>query len=56
MLKKDKIKLMVVLILILMMATTYFIFGKDSIIMKSMAGFSLVLWIVTMLYLNKKYK
>lgn len=54
MLKKEKIKLIVVLILILMMAITYFIFGKESIVMKSMAGFSLVFWIITMIYLNKK--
>ncbi len=54
MLKKDKIKLIVVLILIVLMATTYFIFGKESIVMKSMAGFSLIFWVVTMIYLNKK--
>ena len=52
--KKDKIKLIVVLILIVIMATTYFIFGKENIVMKSMAGFSLVFWVVTMIYLNKK--
>ncbi|MBI2279564.1 MAG: hypothetical protein HYU68_02580 [Bacteroidetes bacterium] len=52
--KKDKIKLIVVSILIVMIATTYLVFGKESIVMKSMAGFSLVFWIVTMIYLNKR--
>lgn len=56
MLQRDKIKLIVVSILVVLMATTYFIFGKESIAMKSVSGFSLVFWIITMVYLNKKYK
>lgn len=56
MLKKEKIKIVVVLILILMMASTYYFFGKESIVMKSMAGFSLIFWVITMVSLNKKYK
>lgn len=55
MLKRDKIKLVVVSVLLVMIVTTYFIFGKESIVMKSMAGFSLVFWIVTMIYLNKRH-
>ncbi len=54
MLKKDKIKLVVVSILLVMMVITYFIFGEESIAMKSMAGFSLIFWVATMIYLNKK--
>jgi len=56
MLTKDKIKVVVVLILILLMAITYFFVGKESIIMKSVAGSSLIIWLLTLLYVNKKYK
>lgn len=55
MLKKEKIKIIVVLILITIMALTYFFFGKESVVMKSVAGFSLVFWVITMIYLNKKH-
>lgn len=55
MLKKEKIKIIVVLILIAMMGLTYFFFGKESMVMKSVAGFSLVCWVIIMIYLNKKH-
>lgn len=56
MLKRDKIKLIVVSILVSIMAITYFLFGKESVAMKSAAGFSLASWLITMVYVNKKYK
>lgn len=56
MLKRDKIKLVVVSILLVMIASSYIVFGKESMVMKSVAGFSLVFWIITMIYLNRKYK
>tara|TARA_R110001592_G_scaffold208843_2_gene459891 strand:+ start:6664 stop:6834 length:171 start_codon:yes stop_codon:yes gene_type:complete len=56
MLQKDKIKLIVVLILIIAMGLTYFFVGKESIIMKSVAGASFIIWLLTLFFLNKKYK
>ena len=55
MLQKDKIKIIVVLTLIIAMGITYFFEGKESLVMKIVAGFSLVIWLVTLVLLNKKY-
>lgn len=54
--KRDKIKMIIALSLVLMMATTYYFFGKNSLPMKTAAGFSLLFWIATMIYVNKKFK
>lgn len=56
MLKRDKIKLIVVSILVGMLTVTYFLFGKESVALKSVSVFSLISWVGTMIYLNKKYK
>jgi membrane protein YdbS with pleckstrin-like domain len=55
MLQKDKIKIIVVLTLIIAMGITYFFEGKESFVMKIVAGLSLVIWLVTLVLLNKKY-
>ena len=55
MLQKDKIKIIVVLTLIFAMGITYFFEGKESLVMKTVAGLSLVIWLITLLLLNKKY-
>ncbi len=55
MLQKDKIKIIVVLTLIIAMGITYFFEGKESLVMKIVAGLSLVIWLVTLVLLNKKY-
>ena len=54
--KRDKIKMIVALSLVLIMVITYYFFGKNSLPMKTTAGFSLVFWIATMIYVNKKIK
>lgn len=56
MLKKDKIKIAVVSILIVLLITSYIIVGKDSVVMKYVSGFCLLAWIATMVITNKKYK
>lgn len=54
-LKKDKIKIIVISILIGLLASSFFIFGKDSAEMKYVSGFCLVVWLITMFVVNKKY-
>jgi hypothetical protein len=54
--KRDKIKMIIALSLVLMMAITYYFFGKESLPMKTAAGFSLLFWIATMIYVNRKFK
>ena len=56
MLQKDKIKIIVVLALISLMGSTYYFTGKESIVMKSVAGSSLAIWMFTLWLVNKKYK
>lgn len=56
MLQKDKIKIIVVLILVITMGLTYSFVGKESGIMKSVSGASLIIWLLTLFFLNKKYK
>ncbi len=56
MLKRDKIKISVIAILLLLLGGTYFLFGKESIVMKYVAGACLIGWLATMLIVNKKYK
>jgi hypothetical protein len=54
-LKKDKIKTIVIAILISLLASSFFIFGKDSSEMKYVSGFCLLTWLGTMFFVNKKY-
>ncbi len=54
-LKKDKIKIIVIAILIGLFATSFFIFGKDAPEMKYASGFCLIVWLGTMFIVNKKY-
>jgi len=52
--KKDKIKILTLLIMITIIGLTYWFFGKDSIILKSLAAVFLAVWFVLMFILNKK--
>jgi membrane protein YdbS with pleckstrin-like domain len=54
--QKDKIKIIVVLILALVMGITYYFEGKESIIMKSVVGASFAIWLLTLFFLNRKNK
>jgi hypothetical protein len=54
-LKKDKIKIIVIAVLIGLLTTSFFLFGKDSSEMKYVSGFCLVAWLATMFIVNKKY-
>ncbi|MCB9363224.1 MAG: hypothetical protein H6587_01520 [Flavobacteriales bacterium] len=54
--QKDKIKIIVVLILALVMGITYYFEDKESIIMKSVAAASFGVWLLTLFFLNKKHK
>jgi len=54
-LKKDKIKIIVIAILIGLLTTSFFLFGKDSQQMKYVSGFCLIAWLTTMFIVNKKY-
>ena len=56
MLKRDKIKIIVIAILLLSLGSAYFLFGKESIVMKYVAGTCLIAWLATMFIVNKKYK
>jgi protein-S-isoprenylcysteine O-methyltransferase Ste14 len=54
--QKDKLKLIVVVLLVIIMGTTYYFVGKESVIMKSVAASSFGVWLLTLFFLNKKYK
>jgi hypothetical protein len=53
---KDKIKLIVIAILLSSIGITYFMVGKESIIMKYVSGGALAIWLITMFFTNKKPK
>jgi hypothetical protein len=56
-LQKDKFKLILFAVLIVILVVTYSIFGKEHIAMKIAAASSLVIWIVgSKLVINKKFK
>lgn len=55
MLKKDKIKVVVIAILLTAIAITYFLLGKESPITKYVSGACLIVWLATMFIVNKKY-
>jgi hypothetical protein len=56
-LQKDKFKLILFAVLIVILGVTYSIFGKEHIAMKIAAASSLVIWIVgSKLVINKKFK
>jgi len=52
--KKDKIKALVALGLVVIAITSFLIVGKESVIMKYVSGGCLVTWLATMFFLNKK--
>ncbi|MCW8897751.1 MAG: hypothetical protein OQJ96_04315 [Flavobacteriales bacterium] len=54
MLKKDKIKIIIGILLTAINLTTYFIIGKEGNTMKVVAGSSLFIWLITMYITNKK--
>ncbi|MCB0402765.1 MAG: hypothetical protein KDD41_11820 [Flavobacteriales bacterium] len=56
MLKRDKIKVVVIAILLVILGIMFFIFGKDSPIMKYTSAFCLIAWLATMFIVNKKYR
>ena len=53
-LRKDKIKLIIGILLTAINLTTYFIIGKEGYTMKIIAGSSLFIWLITMYITNKK--
>jgi hypothetical protein len=56
-LQKDKFKLILFAILVVILVISYTIFGKEHIAMKIAAGSSLVIWIVgSRLLINKFFK
>jgi hypothetical protein len=56
-LQKDKFKLILFAILLVILVVTYSIFGKEHLAMKIAAGSSLVIWVVgSRLIINKKFK
>jgi hypothetical protein len=56
-LQKDKFKLILFAILVVVLVITYSIFGEDHIAMKIAAGSSLAIWLVgSRLIINKKFK
>lgn len=52
--QKDKIKALVALTLIIIVLGTFFIVGKEAILMKYVSGAALIIWLTTMFWLNKK--
>ncbi len=56
MLKKDKIKFIVLAILVTILGISLMLVGKESPIMKYVSGFCLAAWLITMFTLNKKFK
>lgn len=56
MLKRDKIKVIVICMLLVLLGTMYFIFGKDSPYLKYTSAFCLIAWLATMFIVNKKYR
>jgi hypothetical protein len=56
MLPKDKVKAIVALCLVLILTTSFFVFGKDNSITKYTSAFCLVSWLVTIIIINRKYK
>jgi uncharacterized membrane protein len=54
--QKDKLKLIVVVLLVMIMGTTYYFVGKESVVMKSVAVASFGVWLLTLFFVNKKYK
>ena len=54
MLKKDKIKIVIIVILLVLLGVSYFLFGKESPIMKYTSAFCLIAWLTTMFIVNKK--
>jgi hypothetical protein len=56
-LQKDKFKLILFAILVVILVITYTIYGKEHIAMKIAAGSSLVIWIIgSRLLINKFFK
>lgn len=55
MLKKDKIKIGIVVTLLSLLGISLFVFGKESAITKYTSGFCLLAWLTTMIIVNKKY-
>ena len=53
-LRKDKIKIIISLLLTAINLITYFIIGKEGNTMKIVAVSSLVIWLITMYITNKK--
>jgi len=53
-LRIDKIKIIVGLLLTTINLTTYFMIGKEGNTMKIVAGSSLFIWLITMYITNKK--
>lgn len=56
MLKRDKIKVVVIAVLLVLLGISYFLFGKESPIMKYTSAFCLIAWLATMFIVNKKYR
>lgn len=52
-LRKDKIKIIVGVLLTVINLTTYFVIGKEGYTMKIVAGSSLFIWLITMYITNK---
>jgi len=55
-LTKDKIKFIVLAVLVVLLITVLMLVGKESPVMKYVSGFCLAAWIITMFVLNKKDK
>jgi len=56
-LQKDKFKLILFAILVVILVVTYAIFGKEHIAMKIAAGSSLVIWVIgSRIVINKIFK
>lgn len=56
MLKKDKYKLVVLVLLLLVLGSTYFFTEKDATLMQYMSLSCLVIWLGAMFFINKKIK
>lgn len=54
--KKDKIKVIVIAILLVIIIVGYLLYGKDATEMKYISGFCLITWVATMFIVNKKFK